>query len=818
MATCFERIKKIAKGNYTDEEIRSILKDTEKELAERENLAEISGVSLKESIEKGADKLSDSVEKEQFRLSMEELNVARSASLAEPFMKLNIDPLKRFGRALTIGDKGAVKGSRARTLTTHLTKRRMNGRVQFANAVESVKDGMTVLKSSQYEESILKAINGKETNNEVSNKVGKAISKFREDSLGELEKHGVFIPRLENRGIYQSHDAGLMLRIGDTATERTRILSQNLLKADRANIYKDIAFNRWKDFMMPLLDLKRTFGEITSQKEGEMNDIFREIYDNITSDATGPGSATIQNQVSSERFFHFKDEGAQLEYNRKFGRGSLFDSLMQEADSTWNKVGILEVAGNNPLRYIDKTIRLAARQADKKFTKASINKAVDEAQYAMQQTLGLSTTVHGASGKLTNAIRLALFAKIAPALLPLVAVADVAPAINMMSELGGKGIFRSAIKVFSVAKNVVRNEQELQNYVQAMGFRRDIQIGSIEKWAGVKDKELRSRLMRVMMKLSPHEFMNYVEGLSTSHEMTLMLGQHAEKSFEKLPPKLSKVLNLYGVDKDRWNLMRKGKMKVGEYTHITSDAIRNLDKDNIKSFLKKKFNLEKVSDVRVEQERAQTQQLFTQMIQDRMATGSNLIDVRQRNFWAFNFDLRTEKGRKMANLFSIFGSLRYYETAIVQRTLAPLIYGETGESAFRQILTGKFDRIGLARWSAISFATGALAFTLQDLMKGREPDEGEILTRAMLAPLGALGQALEVGKGFGHDASRTALGPGFNLLFDSITDLARVMRFDHPVKNSVNFVTTAVPGFNNTLARKGVHHLMQDQFGHMHRG
>ncbi len=812
MLKCFDRIKEIAKGLYGDEELRQILKDAENQLGEKEGLADLSNQALQGAIQNATDKLEKSVAAAALRVDLGDLQVARSAAQFEPFEKFT-DSLKQFARSLTFGTGRGVEGAKSRTLVTHLTKTRMNGRIMFSDAIDKVKDGRTILTSSEYETQIVDAANGKTVNNPVAQKVGEAVRDFRKATLKELEKHGVVVSELEDRGIQQSHDAEKLLQTAGTFAERTKIRLNNLEKVGKASLYKDISFNRWKDFMDPRLDLKRTFGEGVASSLAEKNRIYREIYDNITSEATSPGKSTVQKQVNAERFFHFKDTNSQLEYNKEYGRGTLFDSLMQEADSSWNKIGILQMAGDNPMGYIEKTIRLAARQSSKTFTKAEINAAVDDGHFAMSRTLGHSTTVYGSSGKLVKAVKMALFAKIAPTLLPLVGVADVAPAINVMAQLGGRGLIRSSAKLFGIARKVFTKEEDLQRFVDAMGFKRDIQMGSIEKWAGVKDSDLRGRMMQFMMKLSPHEFMNHVESLSAAHELTLMLGQHASITFKKLPNELSKTLKLYGIDEDRWNVMRTGTTKIGGVTHLTTDAMRGIDKEKLRTFLKKKFNLERVSDFRIEQERDQTQQLFTQMVTDKMATASNLIDARQRSLWNLPFDQKTTFGRQAANLFSLLGSLRYYETAIVHRTLAPLIYGEQGESVIHQIISGKFDKIGMARWAAVSFTTATMAFTLQELMRGKEPDPSEILARSLLAPLGIIGQGLEIGKGFGHDALQSAVGPGPGLLFNSVTDLAKVMRFDHPVKNATNLVTTAIPGFNSSLGRQATHHLVQYAFG-----
>jgi len=814
MADCFARIKAIAEGNYTDDEINQILRDTERELGEREGIAENSALAMQDSIDATTKRLTQSAEQEQFLLDQEELQVARSANLFTPFEKLKIvsKQLKRFGESLTLQTKLGVKGAKARSLILHLTGTRMEHRVLLSNAIESIKDGLAFLKSGEYDVPILKAINGKETNNPIANELGKAIRDFRESVIKRLEKKGIVTKRLRDRGVYQFHDAQQLLKTADTLAERTKIRFSNIQEADRAKLFKKVALNRWVLDQERLLDLDKTFGDIPFSKRME---IYKESFDNITSDATSLGSKSVQSQVDTSRFFHYKDEVAQLEYNKKYGRGDLFTSLMQEADSNGAKIATLDLAGNRPLSYIEKTIRLAAKQSSESFTKDEVNRAVEQAKYNMQLTLGHATTTQGLVGKLVKAVQLATFAKIIPGLPALVLVADVSPAINTMADLGGKGIVGSTVKLFGVAKDILKNKEEIKNYAEAMGFKRDIILGSTEKWSGLQNRDLGGKLMTFMMKISPHEFMNYVEGLSTAHELTLMLGQHSGMAAKDLPAGLKKALDIYGIEADRWDLLRKGKTEVGGYTHLTSDAMRNIGKEDVKAFITKKFGLKKVSDTRVETEREQTQQLFTQMVTDKMSIASNVVDARQTKFWTLPFNQTTDLGRKAANLFQLFGSLRYYETAIVHRTLAPLIYGDSGETAFRQIISGKFDKIGLARWAAISFTFSTMGFTMQSMLKGQIPDPEEILTRSLLAIPGAIGQGLEVGKGFGHGALQSAVGPAPMMLFNAIDDLAKVMRADHPGKNAANFVTTAVPGFNSTLGRNAFRHLLQYQFGNM---
>lgn len=813
MVDCFDRIQKLVKRSYSSDEIKQILRDVQSEIQDSEKIAGNKAEGAQDIIQRVTKQLEDRFKKEKIFLEKEDQAVAESSALFKPFENLKVRRkiLKRFGESLTLQTKLGVKGAKARALILRSTRLRMEARNNLTKAINSVPDGMAILKSGEYKVPIQEAINGKETNNKIANALGKVIREHRDDYDKRFKAHGIEIRKLEDRGNYQFHDPQQVLKIGDTLSERTRIRAANIRAVDKHSTFKKFSFERWRDDQERLLDVKRTFGNRTFTQR---NEIYRESYDNISSDATSLGKKSIQSQFSANRFFHYKDEGAQLEYGEKYGGGDQFASLMKEADRQGAQLATLELAGNRPLNYIEKTIRLAAKESKIDFTKDEINRGVEEAKYNMQATLGHGTTTQGLLGKLVKAIQFATFAKIIPGLPALVLIADVSPSINKMASLGGRGAFRSAAKLFTTAKDVLTKKEDLETYAQLMGLNRDITLGSVEKWSGLQNRDLGGKLMSFMMKISPHEFMNYVEGLSSAHELTFMLGRHSNLKFDELPGGLKKALRLFGLD-DQWDLLKKGKTEIGETTHLTIDAMRNIPDDDVKDFLKKKFNLKKVSTARLEREREKTQMLFSQMVTDNMATASNMIDARQTKIWTLPFSQTTDLGRKAANLFSLFGSLRYYETAIVHRTLAPLIFGDTGESAFRQIITGKFDKIGLARWAAISYTFSMMGFTVQSLLKGQEPDFDEINIRSMLSIVGSIGQGLELGSGFGHSASQTVTGPAVGMLLNVVDDLSKIFRGDHPGKNAANLVTTAIPPFNSSLGRKGFRALMQYQFGNM---
>lgn len=828
MATCFERLKDIAKGNYTNDEIRDILADAKKNLAERERIAASSEDELRSAIDSSVSDLDKQTKAQDLRLAEEELQVAQNAALAKPFLELKKNPLKQFVRALTIGTKRGVKGSRARTLASYIVRRSFGERVRLKNIIDTVDGAEEILKSGQYDEQILKSINGKEVENKTAQELGNKIRDLNDDKLDELARHGVLVNKLEDRGIKQIHDPMLLLKTADSFNERRKIQFANIGAIDKADVHKNIAFERWFNIIDSLLDNEKTFGEDVANNNGERRRIQRKIFDKITAEATNTGAPTVQQSYNNSRFYKFKDEASQLGYSNQYGVGGLYDSLMEESAAHGRQLATLQLHGNDPLKTLRKSVQLVAEQNPGRFSQTDVDSAIAEGNVTMRQARGSSSRVYGGSGQLVSAIKFAITAKILPTLLPLVAVNDIAPAINEISRLGGEGAIRSSVKFFGIARKLIANNEELNKFVQSMEYRRDINVGSMEKFSGVEKDELRNKMMRAMMKLSPHEFMNHLEAISAAHELTLQLGQRKDLNFDQLPNFISKTMGLYGIDSDTWDLLRKGSREFGGRQHITTDALRSLDRDVVKDFLKKKKGLERVSETRVDRELANVQQMFTMMVGDRMDIASNAVGAQQRAFWDMRFDRTTPKGRIFSNISSLAGMLRMYETGILQRTLSPIIYGEGAESIGQSIMNNKFDWKGLARWGAITTTLSIIGDTMRQEMnnigvvaageKPRPINPLEITERAVLSTAGVLGPGLEIGKRFGHTAAETMLGPGFVIPGEALDDILSAFRGDNPGKNARDFLTTIVPPFNNSIARNAINHMSESQFGNMHRG
>lgn len=142
-----------------------------------------------------------------------------------------------------------------------------------------------------------------------------------------------------------------------------------------ATMHPDVAFARWYDTIMPLLDWNKMINESTGlpffdvpynelplERASEVRLMMREVFENIRSqglndiiDAAQEGKVTFGKGggvqlLSPARSFIFKGADAFLQYNSQYGTGDegLFDAMMGYMQSMARDVGMMKHLGAKP--------------------------------------------------------------------------------------------------------------------------------------------------------------------------------------------------------------------------------------------------------------------------------------------------------------------------------------------------------------------------------------------------------------------------------------------------------------------------------------
>lgn len=186
--------------------------------------------------------------------------------------------------------------------------------------------------------------------------IAKAWAEAAEVLRLRFNRAGGAIPRRQDWGLPQTHDA---VRVGEVP---------------RAE---------WVDYVKQRLDMMRMIDVETGAPftPDALDIVLQGVYDTIRTNGLSDmvpgamGGKKLANRRQEARFLVFKDAGAWLEYQDKFGSGNIFGTMMEHLDRMAHDIALLEVLGPNPAAAFRLLQDVAARQEDQPVSR-SVNEAV----------------------------------------------------------------------------------------------------------------------------------------------------------------------------------------------------------------------------------------------------------------------------------------------------------------------------------------------------------------------------------------------------------------------------------------------------------
>lgn len=210
---------------------------------------------------------------------------------------------------------------------------------------------------------VVRELKGEGTGDARAAAFAKAWAKVAEDLRLRFNRSGGAIPRREDWGLPQSHDAVLVGKV-----ER----------------------EEWVEFVMERLDIER----MTDVETGSaftpdalrlsLSNVYETIRTNGLSDMA-PGAAggkKLANRRQEARFLVFRDADSWLEYQDRFGSQNLLATMMDHVTQMSREIAMLEVLGPNP-------------NAAYKYLTDVARKAEPDKALARQQNDGIWAIVNG---------------------------------------------------------------------------------------------------------------------------------------------------------------------------------------------------------------------------------------------------------------------------------------------------------------------------------------------------------------------------------------------------------------------------------------
>jgi hypothetical protein len=568
-------------------------------------------------------------------------------------------------------------------------------------------------------------------------KIAKIMFKYQRTALQRENKAGAFIRLKEGRVVRASHDPRKMTNVGKDAwvnymSEGERINWSKTANGDFANA--DDAAKRGF--------LERSYEAITTG--------IRLSTDTTEVSKAFTGPQNLAKARSESAVFTFKDADTWYEYDQQFGRGSLREAFVQDLQSSFRSIALLEQFGTNPeamFKKVQKKLLKKYRSDPKKVKRLKREGSILNFDAMIAEVTGeVNIGSHTKLARWLHGYRaIQTMAKLGGAAVS--AFSDVAfMASNRMYQ--GRSLMDAWGDSFGALFRGM-NQGEMREFADRLGVGLESQLGDFMSRFNASDDipGNTSKLLNKFFKL------NLLQPWTEANKrgVTLMiandLGREAGKTFDNLAPDLQRLLSIYGIDAVKWNAVRKGVKKGPDgRDYIVPGEIPD------ESVRENMFNLlTNEAEFSVPSPGARERAILRQGYRPGTFAGEAIRFVGQ---------------------FKSFGVLG------ITKNIGRHAYG-TGAKNKREIFArGVGGNLGLINTIVGTTVMGYFVMQAKEVMKGREPrpasPEAFLASALQGGGLGIYGDFL-FGRAtrFGGGTLETAIGPGISAGFEGIDLLLR---------------------------------------------
>ncbi len=603
---------------------------------------------------------------------------------------------------------------------------------------------------------------GKATGNKLASDIAQILHKHQEIVRAMENDAGAWIGKLDHYITRQSHD---LEKIRGKGTEADYIA--------------------WREHIVPRLDPK-TFEHLKDPAEAET--FLRSTYNALASgfhdSAAGAewlggfkGPANLAKKLSQERKLHFRDADAWLEYNERYGRGAIVDSIFHGLDKGARNTAMMRVLGTNPEAMY------------KSWVESLTKKAVDRGDFKTSDALASKwneTILDVVTRK--NSI---------PERNTLARIGAVVRNLDVLADLGG--VVLSSIPDLTITSAVARHNgvpllQAYANQIRALlpsgPARREIAhalgvgvdgiLGHVANRFRAGDGPLgkMGKLVNIFHKINGLEWWSDAmkEGLGLS--ISSRLAYNAGKEFASLDRRLQTSLRRYGIGEAEWAAVRRAEMRAADGRDYLLPASMDTLPDEAVAHLGKGA-------------RADLRGKLAAFVTDQVREGMSEPTAGQRALMTWGARPGTWTG-EIARLVMQFKS---YTLTYMARSFG------------RELRRDGVDVMGVAHLIVMTTALGYLSMTLKELAKGRNPRNPEKPTDyvKLAAAAAAQGGGLGIyGDFLFGDASRTGggflstlAGPGLGTLEEFRHVLQSLRNGEgHPAAEGFQFAKNHAPFVN----------------------
>lgn len=797
---CIDAMQKAAGKELTDDELAEIVETLQAK--QKEIQARDQSLSLEEAALQAADELSRNADAAAVIEKRNAYINFRRRAEAISYIKTNWSDRPDLGlESFLVGTNVARMGSRR---SVAAEQKELSQSYVAGVLIDLEKSGnLPLLTSGTIDREVTRAL--WQLNQSTPNLQGLAdevvdiariLRKWQETARVDANRAGASIGKLDNYIARQTHDPYKM--------EMSK-------------------FDGWRDFILPRLDPAKTFTEAKDIDEfllGAYNGLVSGVHMKHGQKPSGfKGPRNLAKKMSQERVLHFKDADAWFEYNQEFGTGSLREAVLGGLDKMGESTALMRKLGTNPesnwgqilesvqMSLKDDPVAMRKFSSDANGMLATRFAEVDGSTRIPVSNMGARVSA--------NLRAWESMAKLGGAVVS--AVSDLPVAASEL-KYQGQGFLGSLGEIMG---RMVEGKKtpEKREILSSLGVFLDSMRGDVVSRFSANDSlgGRMTRAQRLFFKANGLTWWTDTVRSSVSLMMSHNLALNKGKSFDQLGD-LSRVLNMYGIDSGRWDLLRSTTDKFADgRQYMTPEGIDQIPETDLSGYLSSQNR--KPSDPAIRELRDELKNQLRSFITDRASYAVIEPDARTRAIM-----LRGSKpGTILGELARFVGQFKAFPVAILQKSAGRELYGRGytpsayGSGMMKELSqalkNGNGEKLGLAQLMLWTTAFGYLSMSAKDMLKGRNPrppNDKDTWIAAMLqgGALGIYGDFLfgEANR-FGGGPIQTTAGPVLGAAEDAIKLYHRLKSGDDAAASAFRFGLNNTPFINLFYARAAADYL-----------
>lgn len=434
-----------------------------------------------------------------------------------------------------------------------------------------------LISSGKNDVEIAKSYSGKSIDNPMVSKLAKKIESYFEYRNSEMILSNALHPSQINgdRMFRQIHDQGRMISGRQSLIDSAKNLFRKKYDIKQSR-------KKWVEFIKKYLDIEKTFSETNAidkdgiVNESEIDKILEDIFDNIS---TGKSSiftrSTVVNDAESIKkrsrmFFVFKNMESFIEYNKAYGRQTLFEALMADIQHSGSQIGLAEKMGGNPFDMYNDLAKIQLKYA----TRDPFWFRNTENYFKVVRGMDKSISSPSFANFFGNMRTLTSMARLPKVVLQ--SLSDIAY-ISSFSQRMGLNYFKSYLYHIKNIFDLYPNE-ERKYIANLMKLSVDSHLGFMGRWVDTNNtSEFMNKISTRYFKFIGLNAFDKGNKIGIMHLMSKHLFNNSSKTYEKLSPSLKKWVDKF-LEPEEWELLRKK----NNGSLFTTENVENVSEEELK--------------------------------------------------------------------------------------------------------------------------------------------------------------------------------------------------------------------------------------------